>query len=139
MQNLVWSEKEILLGWVEDNCRHLDLIASWDELVFIYEQMKFLDEINDSIRLSEFKEIVQEVNKFLTRMRTGLNTCTDLEGAIEFLKKHVDVKDVSSIKTRSQLAAHRSKQQWVIQAIKILYSTKEQLMDLEREEDEDAE
>lgn len=138
MQNSAWSEKDLLIAWVEDNCRHLDLIASWDELVYIYEQMKFLDVMNDDIRLSEFKEIIQETNKFLTRMQTGLRTCHDFESAIMFLKKYADTRDVGSIRTRAQLSYNRLRQQWVVQAMKVLDSTR-QMFNMEREEEEDVE
>lgn len=137
MQNSAWSEKDFLIGWTEDNCRHLDLIASWDGLVNIYEQMKFVDEINDTIRLGEFKEIIQETNKFLTRMKTGLLTCSDFDTALSFLQKYVDTKSVSDIRTRAQLATRRQQQQWVIQSMKILDSTN-QMFHIEREEDEDV-
>ena len=137
MPNSVWSEKDLLTFWIEDNCRHLDLIASWDELVYIYEHMKFIDEINDSMRLDEFKSIIVETNRFLTRMKTGLLSCADLSSAIEYLKTQADTKDMGAIKTRPQVAYNRQRQQWVVQAIKVLSNTL-QLMDAEREENEDA-
>ena len=111
MPNSVWSEKDLLTAWVEDNCRHLDLIASWDELVYIYDQLHFLDEINDAIRLDEFKAIIIETNKFLTRMKTGLLSCADLSTALEFLKKQADTKDIGTIRTRAQIAYNRERQQ----------------------------
>ena len=138
MPNSAWSEKDLLALWVEENCRHLDLIASWDELVYIYEQMKFLDSINDAIRLDEFKAIMIETNRFLTRMKTGLLSCADLSTAIDFLKQQANTREMGSIKTRPQIAYNRLRQQWVIQSIKVLSSTL-QMINAEREEDEDVE
>jgi hypothetical protein len=136
MPSLAWSEPVILENWIDQETRHLDLVASWETLLNVYEVLSFLDPINDEIRLTEFKDIIAETNKFLSRMRKGMKTIKDLDSAIEFLKKQADTKDVNQIKTRSTLAYNKLRQRWVVQSITQLTGLNEQLY-LDREEGTD--
>lgn len=120
MRDLDYSKSVLLAEWVEKECRHLDLIASWEELLNIYTTLSFIDPINDEIRLKEFKDVIAEINKFLTRMKTGLDNTRDLESAIEFLKKHADTKEVNKITTRTSLTYNKMRQLWVMSGIRHL-------------------
>lgn len=137
MVNLASSEAERIREWVDANCRHLDLVASWETLLGIYDTLRFIDPINDEIRMNEFRDIIQEINKFLTRMRRGLLGVSDYQGAIDFLALHVDTKDPSSIKTRSSLAYNKLRQGWVMQAGRYFMNEQaESSQDERKDEDE---
>ena len=43
----------------------------------------------------EFKQVIKETNKFLTRMRNALGKVADIDSAIEVLIKQFDSKDTS--------------------------------------------
>jgi len=114
------SDSLVLAEWADRECRHLDLIASWETLLAVYEALGFIGPGDDDRRLEEFKTVIGELNKFLTRMKNGLAKTTDIEDAVEFLKGHINTSDMNSVRTRPSIAYNKLKQQWLMQSIRIL-------------------
>jgi hypothetical protein len=126
MPNSGWSESAVLAEWADKECRHLDLIASWEILLSAYDVLGFGDEITDEQRLTEFKSVVGELNKFLTRMRNGLMRTKDIDDAIAFLTQHANTADMNNVKGRPSVAYNKLKQRWIGQSISILAATRPQ-------------
>jgi hypothetical protein len=126
MPNSGWSESAVLAEWADKECRHLDLIASWEILLSAYDVLGFGDEITDEQRLIEFKSVVGELNKFLTRMRNGLMRTKDIDDAIAFLTQHANTADMNNVKGRPSVAYNKLKQRWIGQSISILAATRPQ-------------
>ena len=98
MPRQAWSSEDLLTKWVIEQTRHLDLVASWETLLDVYATLGFTDPINDNSRLDEFKWIIRETNKFLTRMRNGLNKAKDFEASdMQDIAKefHTRVKNIT--------------------------------------------
>lgn len=117
MNEQVWSEKQYLEEWAERETVHLDFVASWETLLDVYKTLAFIDPINDEIRMTEFRWIVGETNKFLTRMHTSLMKAKDIEAAVTYLQKAFNTKEASEVKDRKTLAYSKLKQQWISRAI----------------------
>jgi len=132
-----WSESLVLSDWADKECRHLDLIASWEILVAVYDTLGFKDDLTDEIRLTEFKLVIGELNKFLTRMRNGLMRTTSIEDAVEFLTQHANTSDMNTVKGRSSVAYNKLKQRWIGQSISVLLSNIP-MMDSEEGEEADG-
>jgi hypothetical protein len=124
MPNSDWSESVVLADWADRECRHLDLIASWEILFSTYEALGFKDQITDEVRLTEFKTVIGELNKFLTRMRNGLMKTKDIDGAVAYLTQHANTADMNNVKGRASVAYNKLKQQWIGQSISILVATR---------------
>ncbi len=120
MHDSGWSESTILAEWAERECRHLDLIASWETLLSVYETLGFQGPESDDMRLTEFKTIITEINKFLTRMKNGLARTTNINDAIEFLSAHANTSDMNGVRTRPNIAYNKLKQRWVTQSVSVL-------------------
>lgn len=120
MHDSGWSESAILAEWAERECRHLDLIASWETLLSVYETLGFQGPDSDEMRLTEFKAVITETNKFLTRMKNGLARTTDINDAIEFLSAHANTSDMNGVRTRPNIAYNKLKQRWITQSISVL-------------------
>lgn len=135
MHDSAWYESMILASFTERECRHVDLVASWETLVDVYESLAFLGPDNDDVRLTEFKAIVTEMNKFLTRMRNGLSKTKDVEGAIEFLSGHANTADMNQVRSRPNIAYNKLKQRWIAQSISVLRS---QMQDIAEEGERDV-
>lgn len=118
------SESIVLAEWAEKECRHLDLIASWEVLLSVYDMLGFIGPDTDDERLSEFKIVIGETNKFLTRMRKGLTSATDIDSAVEFLHRHVNTADMNAVQTRSAIAYNKLKQRWIGQSISVLLAAR---------------
>lgn len=116
MQNSDWSESTVLADWAEQECRHLDLIASWETLTSVYETLGFTGPENDDMRLTEFKKVITELNKFLTRMKNGLANTKTVEGSVEFLASQANA-DMGTVNNRQSVAYNKLKQRWVGMAI----------------------
>ena len=58
--------------WVERETTHIDVVASWESLCGTYEALRFTDQLSDAERLDEYKWIVQQMNSFLSKVRTRL-------------------------------------------------------------------
>ena len=120
MRDLDWSKSTVLAEWAEQECRHLDLIASWETLLSVYSALAFIGPDTDDQRLTEFKAIIAELNKFLTRMRNGLAKVTNVEDAVAFLTMHANTADMNGVRTRPTVAYNKLKQRWISQAIAVL-------------------
>lgn len=120
MRDSDWTESVILAEWVEMECEHLDLIASWETLLSVYQTLGFQGPDSDDLRLAEFKTIITEVNKFLTRMRNGLSKVSSAEDAISFLMSHAGTADVNTVRTRPSVAYNKLKQRWILMAVTML-------------------
>jgi hypothetical protein len=131
-----WSESTVLAEWAEKECQHFDLIASWELLLVAYETLGFSNSVDDAMRLTEFKRIITEINKFLTRMKTGLASTTSAENAIEFLGSHTNT-DMAAVKDRQSVAYNKLKQRWLAQAIGTLQQAVE-LLAIQEGEKRDA-
>jgi hypothetical protein len=118
------SESLVLAEWADKECRHLDLIASWETLVSAYDYLGFTDVIGDVERLSEFKYVISEMNKFLTRMRNGLMKTKDVDSAIAFLTSHANTADMGNVDGRASIAYNKMKQRWIGQSISVLESAR---------------
>lgn len=128
MRDSDWTNSIVLAEWAEEECRHLDLIASWEILLSVYEALGFAGPDNDDARLAEFKKVIAELNKFLTRMKTGLAKVRDPEAAVEFLSMYAN-SDVNAIRDRPGIAYNKLKQQWIAQSIDVLLYAVENAID----------
>jgi hypothetical protein len=136
MPNSDLSESIVLAEWAERECRHLDLTASWETLLSVYEMLGFKGPDSDEERLTEYKLIVGELNKFLTRMRKGLASATDMDAAVMFLASHANTADMSAVNTRSAVAYNKLKQRWIGQSISVLTASMPQQDPEERDDDD---
>jgi hypothetical protein len=134
MQSSDWSESTVLAEWAERECRHLDLIASWETLLTVYEVLGFHGPNNDEQQLTEFKTVITELNKFLTRMRNGLTKTTDIDDAIEFLAGHANTADMNAVKTRASVAYNKLKQRWIAQSVSVLQAARPDTEEGERDD-----
>lgn len=114
------DESLILAEWAEAETVHLDVVGAWDTLLAVYEALGFEGPTDDMERIAEFKIVVAEVNKFLTRMRNGLNRTRSIEDAIEFLRGHANTKDATTLSNRPAVAYNRLKQHWIRQSVSAL-------------------
>ena len=71
--------------WVDEETRHIDVVASWESLCDTYDTLRFTDPLSDAERLEEFRWIVQQMNSFLTKIRTKLLSCKDMEAMVDML------------------------------------------------------
>lgn len=125
MQNSALSETEKLHNWAFANTQHRDLVASWEELLVVYDNLRFTDPVSDELRMIEFKDIIGEVNKFLTKTRKALLDVQSVDAALGYLQSVAFIKDSTQIKTRKALAYQKLKQQWIFSAIAFLESVNE--------------
>lgn len=137
MTGSAWSESTVLADWAEEECRHLDLIASWEVLVNVYSVLEFTDVIDDERRLAEFKLVIGELNKFLTRMRNGLMKARSIDDAIQFLTNNANTADMNAVKTRPSVAYNKLKQRWIAQSIATLQAAKA-IVEIEEREGDDG-
>lgn len=110
-------EKSELHDWVENETRALDIVASWESLCDTYRALEFTDAITDTIRMEEFKWIITEMNKHLSRARKKLLSCNDPESTMETLKNMFFPSGTVSIVDRRSLAYHKLRQRWIMQMI----------------------
>ena len=122
MQSSGWSESVILAEWAEAECRHLDLIASWETLLSVYDALGFTGPDTDDQKLVEFKTVITDLNKFLTRMKNGLAKVKATDDAVQFLMGHAYATEMGQIKNRPNIAYNKLKQRWIIQSIAALQS-----------------
>lgn len=125
-------EKSELHDWVEGECRALDVVASWETLCDVYRALEFSDTISDAIRMEEFKWIIAEMNKHLSRARKKLLTCTDPESMIEVLNQMFTTD--TNVTNRMSLTYHKLRQMWVSQMITRLNSIMERMKEEENGE-----
>lgn len=126
-------EKDALHDWVENECRALDVVASWETLCDVYRTLEFNDPLSDAIKMEEFKWIIAEMNKHLKRARNKLITCKDPDSMKEVLSK-MFVSTGSTVTNRMDLTYHKLRQIWVNQMIAQLDMMVEEM----KEEQEDG-
>lgn len=124
MQRQVYLNKDDLHDWIDDRTTHLDLVASWETLCSTYDSLQFLDPLTDLSRLEEFKWIIAETNKFLTRMRTALMTHTSIQTIQDYLVKNINT--TSAPTDRKALAYQKFRQNWILQRLSELQVMKEE-------------
>lgn len=122
-------EKDALHDWVENECRALDVVASWETLCDVYRTLEFNDPLSDAMRMEEFKWIIGEMNKHLSRSRRKLLTCTNPESMKEALSK-MFVPTEAKISNRMDLTYHKLRQMWVSQMLAKLEMMTEQMKEV---------
>lgn len=126
-------EKDALHDWIENECRALDVVASWETLCDVYRTLEFNDPLSDAIKMEEFKWIIAEMNKHLKRARNKLLTCKDPDSIREVLSK-MFVSTGSTVTNRMDLTYHKLRQMWVSRMIAQL----DMMMETTKEEQEDG-
>lgn len=99
--------------WVDEETRHVDVVASWESLCDTYDALRFSDRLSDAERLEEFKWIVQQMNSFLTKVRTRLLTCKDADAMLEMLGSCLTPSGKVELSERKALVYQKLKQQWI--------------------------
>lgn len=126
-------ETTFLNSWIDRSTQHIDMVASWERLVDIYGQLRFIDSLTDQDRMTEFGDIVREVNRFLSKMKKKLATANDIDAAMMLLSDSYGVGRNVVINTRQGIAFQKLKQQWIAQGLAELQAA----MDMLAEEPED--
>lgn len=126
-------ETTFLNSWIDRSTQHIDMVASWERLVDIYSQLSFIDSLTDQDRMTEFGDIVREVNRFLSKMRKKLATANDIDAAMMLLSDSYGVGRNVVINTRQGIAFQKLKQQWIAQGLAELQAA----IDMLTEEPED--
>lgn len=109
------SRKTELEEWAIEETRSLDLVASWESLCDTYKALAFVDPISDGVRLEEFRWIIREMNKHLTRARKRLLSCKDLDSMMGCLSDMFTPAGDVKITGRRELAYQKLRQSWVRQ------------------------
>lgn len=113
MSKLDSHTSSILADWVNDKTRHLDLVAVWDEILWLYDDyFKFRDSLSDVERMKEFKQVVKDTNTYLTKVRGLLLSCSNLYALQEVLLKEMNTPTINN--SRTSIAYLKLKQRWVI-------------------------
>lgn len=112
--------------WVEDETTHVDVITSWEVLNDTYDMLRLTDPLSDAERLEEYKWIVQQVNSFLSKMRTRLLSCKDLDSMIECLAATMTPAGKVELSTRRALVYQKLRQQWIVTKLRTLQMMAEQ-------------
>lgn len=99
--------------WVDEETRHIDVVASWESLCDTYETLRFSDPLSDAERLEEFKWIVQQMNVFLTKMRKKLLSCKDQDAMMEMLGASFTPAGKVDLSGRKPLVYQKLRQQWI--------------------------
>ena len=118
--------------WVERETTHIDVVASWESLCGTYEALRFTDQLSDAERLDEYKWIVQQMNSFLSKVRTRLLSCRDIDAMLEMLGSTFTPAGKVELSTRKALVYQKLRQQWIRKSMAEL-----QVMRLQTEETED--
>lgn len=103
--------------WIISETEQLDLITNWEEMLSVYDAMRFHDELTDSEKIEEFKWIITQTNKFMTIIRKSLLNCQDLESMIDYLKERIVPKGDINLQDRKALAFQKLRQRWVLNTI----------------------
>jgi len=121
--------------WVDEETRHIDVVASWESLCDTYDALRFTDQLSDAERLEEYKWIVQQMNSFLTKIRTRLLSCKDPEAMVELLGTSFTPTGKMELSARRALVYQKLRQQWVRTEIARLQTM---LAQMETEEEQDG-
>lgn len=134
----MWMDEiTFLQEWADRNCRPVDLISSWTELVSVYKHLEFVDGLNDEQRIKEFKHVVRETNRLLTRVKNTLTTCLSIKDAIEYLSTQFAPSRNSDVTDRQDVAYQALKQRFLRQSIAELTAVYENLFESEEEPEEE--
>lgn len=114
------SIKDRLDELVESETRALDVVASWESLCDTYRALEFSDPLSDSVKLEEYKWIIREMNKFLSRMRGKLRTCKDADAMRDFLQGSMTPTGKVNIDGRRSLAYQKLRQRWIVRMLMML-------------------
>lgn len=113
MQGLDSFNKDEFHDWIDNETAHLDVVASWENLCETYDQLRFTDNLTDATRLDEYKWIIKEMNKFLTRMRAQLMKSKDWESATAMLMENWKPTGQTNLNDRKALAFQKLRQIWI--------------------------
>lgn len=102
-----------LRDWIDEETRHIDVVASWESMCDTYDALRFTDQLSDAERLEEFKWVVQQMNVFLTKIRTKLLSCKNMEAMVTVLGTSFSPAGKMDLTTRRALVYQKLKQQWV--------------------------
>jgi len=105
------------IEWITNETRSLDIVASWETLCNVYKILEFTDDISDMAKLEEFKWIIREMNKHLTRARKKLLSTQREEDLEETLRSMYTPSGQTTISSRRDLAYHKLRQRWIDQMI----------------------
>ena len=106
-----------LHDWVDAETRHVDVVASWESLCDTYDTLRFADQLSDAERLEEYRWIVQQMNSFLSKIRTKLMTCKDTDAMMDLLNTTYTPASQADLRTRKALVYQKLRQQWVRMAM----------------------
>lgn len=126
-------QKDALHDWIENETCALDVVASWETLCDVYRTLEFGDPLSDAMKMEEFKWIIAEMNKHLSRARRKLMSCSDPESMKEVLTG-MFVSTEAKVSNRMDLTYHKLRQMWVSQMIAQL----DVMMEMFREESENG-
>lgn len=126
-------QKDALHDWIENETCALDVVASWETLCDVYRTLEFGDPLSDAMKMEEFKWIIAEMNKHLSRARRKLMSCSDPESMKEVLTD-MFVSTEAKVSNRMDLTYHKLRQMWVSQMIAQL----DAMMEMFREESENG-
>lgn len=126
-------QKDALHDWIENETCALDVVASWETLCDVYRTLEFGDPLSDAMKMEEFKWIIAEMNKHLSRARRKLMSCSDPESMKEVLTS-MFVSTEAKVSNRMDLTYHKLRQMWVSQMIAQL----DTMMEILREEGENG-
>ena len=98
---------------VDEETRHIDVVASWESLCDTYDVLRFSDRLSDAERLDEYKWIVQQMNSFLTKIRTRLLSCKDADAMVTLLMEAMSPSGKTELGTRKALVYQKLRQQWL--------------------------
>lgn len=96
----------------------VDMITSWTTLCDVYNQLAFIDQLTDEERIGEFKRVVKEVNRFLTRARSGMLSARTDTDVIDWLVEELKPKPQANYDHRYQIAFYKLKQEWITQQLR---------------------
>lgn len=120
------QESFSIKDWIEEETRHIDVVASWESLCDTYDALRFTDHLSDAERLEEYKWIVQQMNSFLTKIRTKLLSCRDMKAMVEALKTSYIPAGKMDLSARRALVYQKLRQRWMGTAISQLMTMLEQ-------------
>lgn len=126
MNEQVSESRDPLHDLVERETIHLDVVASWESLCDTYDALRFSDPITDTDRLEEFKWIIAEMNKFLSRMKTSMMRCKTPEAMVEFLRQNQFPTGKVTLEKRRALAFQKLRQRWITMEINLFLQMVEQ-------------
>lgn len=106
-------DKSQLHDLVDEETTHVDVVASWENLCGVYEALRFTDSISDGERLEEFKWITQQMNSFLSKMRTKLMSCNTEDAMMALLRESYFPAGKVELPDRKALAFQVLRQRWI--------------------------